>query len=61
MALSGTPSEQAIRQEVRDRVQQVISQLPPRDHELIVLKHLEELSAPEIAAVTMWLKPSAAC
>ena len=51
MATSASPSEQALRQEVRQRVQQAIGQLPPRDHEMIVLKHLEELSVPEIAAV----------
>ena len=51
MAISATPSEQALRQEVRDRVQQAIVQLPPGDHEVIVLKHLEELNVPEIAAV----------
>ena len=51
MAVSASPSEQALRQEVRNRVQQAIGQLPPRDHEMIVLKHLEELNVPEIAAV----------
>ena len=51
MAVSASPSEQALRQEVRNRVQQAIAQLPARDHEMIVLKHLEELSVPEIAAV----------
>jgi RNA polymerase sigma-70 factor (ECF subfamily) len=51
MAVSATPSEQALRQEVRNRVRQAIGQLPQRDHEMIVLKHLEELNVPEIAAV----------
>ena len=51
MAVSATPSQQALRQEVRARVRQAIGQLPPRDHEIIVLKHLEELEVPEIAAV----------
>jgi RNA polymerase sigma-70 factor (ECF subfamily) len=51
MALDATPSEQMLRQEVQDRVQQAILQLSPRDREVIVLKHLEELSVPEIAAV----------
>jgi len=51
MALGTTPSEQAIHGEMRDRVQQAIRQLPARDHEVIVLKHLEELNVPEIAAV----------
>ena len=51
MALEATPSEHALRQEVQDRVQQAILQLSARDREVIVLKHLEELSVPEIAAV----------
>ena len=51
MPVTATPSEQALRQEMRSRVQQAISQLPPRDHEIIVLKHLEELNVSEIAAV----------
>ncbi|TWU29760.1 sigma-70 family RNA polymerase sigma factor [Bythopirellula polymerisocia] len=51
LATGATASEQALRQEVRDRVQQALSALPPAAHEVIVLKHLEELSVPEIAAV----------
>jgi RNA polymerase sigma-70 factor (ECF subfamily) len=51
MAVGASPSEQALRQEVRGRVQMALAQLPPIDHEVIVLKHLEELSASEIAAV----------
>jgi RNA polymerase sigma-70 factor (ECF subfamily) len=50
-AATSTPSDQFIRSEMRARLQQSISQLPPRDHEVIVLRHLEELSFPEIAAV----------
>jgi len=46
-----SPSDEAIRREVRVRVQQAIAQLSSVDHEVIVLKHLEELSAKEIAAV----------
>jgi RNA polymerase sigma-70 factor (ECF subfamily) len=50
-AASATPSEMAVRQEVRSRVQHAMRQLSPGDYELIVLKHLEELSVPEIAAI----------
>jgi RNA polymerase sigma-70 factor (ECF subfamily) len=50
-AATSTPSEHVIRREVRARLQQAIAQLPPRDHEVIVLRHLEELSFPETAAV----------
>jgi RNA polymerase sigma-70 factor (ECF subfamily) len=51
MATSPTPSELAMRAEVRTRVLRALAELPPPDHELIVLKHLEELTVPEIAAV----------
>jgi RNA polymerase sigma-70 factor (ECF subfamily) len=51
MATSPTPSELVMRAEVRTRVLRALAELPPQDHELIVLKHLEELSVPEIAAV----------
>lgn len=51
LAVGASPSEQALRHEVRGRVQAAIAQLPPLDHEVIVLKHLEELSVAEIAAV----------
>jgi RNA polymerase sigma-70 factor (ECF subfamily) len=43
--------DQLIRDEMRNRVRLAISQLPPRDHEVIVLRHLEELSFAETAAV----------
>jgi RNA polymerase sigma-70 factor (ECF subfamily) len=48
---TSTPSDQLIRREVRARIQHAIAKLPPRDHEVIVLRHLEELSFPETAAV----------
>jgi RNA polymerase sigma-70 factor, ECF subfamily len=51
VAATGTPSDQLIRREMRARIQAAIGQLPPRDHEVIVLRHLEELSFPETAAV----------
>lgn len=51
LAISTTPSQAAIRREVNQRVRSAINQLAPRDHEVIVLKHLEELTVPEIAAV----------
>jgi RNA polymerase sigma-70 factor (ECF subfamily) len=46
-----SPSDQLIRREIRDRIRQAIAQLPGDDHEIIVLKHLEELSFQEVAAV----------
>ena len=51
MANGPTPSERALRHEMRDRVRQAIEDLPPNHHEVIVLKHLEELSVAEIAAI----------
>lgn len=46
-----TASEAIIRREIHDRLQQAIEELPPRDREVIVLRHLEELSFSETAAV----------
>ena len=46
-----SPSGRAIRGEERQRVQAALALLPPRDHEVLVLRHLEQLSPGEIAAV----------
>jgi RNA polymerase sigma-70 factor (ECF subfamily) len=51
LAATSTPSDQAVRSEIRHRVRQAIGQLPEVDREVIVLKHLEELSFLEAAAV----------
>jgi RNA polymerase sigma-70 factor, ECF subfamily len=51
LAQANTPSEQAVRREVSQRVREAINQLPPGDREVIALKHLEELSFQEAAAV----------
>jgi RNA polymerase sigma-70 factor (ECF subfamily) len=49
---SGTsPSEAIIRDELRRRVQAALDQLPARDRELLIMRHLEEMSAAEIGAV----------
>jgi RNA polymerase sigma-70 factor (ECF subfamily) len=50
-ATTSTPSDQLIRGEINARIQSAIDQLAPRDREIIVLRHLEELAFPEIAAV----------
>jgi RNA polymerase sigma-70 factor (ECF subfamily) len=50
-ATTGTPSDHLIRREVSARIREAIAQLPPLDREVIVLRHLEELSFPETAAV----------
>lgn len=52
LASSGTsPSKQLLRQEQRLRVQNALAQLPERDREVLVLRHLEQLSVAETAAV----------
>jgi RNA polymerase sigma-70 factor (ECF subfamily) len=48
---SASPSDQMIRREIHERVRQAIGRLPDDDHEIIVLKHLEELEFSEVAAV----------
>jgi RNA polymerase sigma-70 factor (ECF subfamily) len=46
-----TPSTRLQRQEMRSRVQTVLTLLAPRDREVLVLRHLEQMSMAEIAAV----------
>ena len=51
LAAASSPSEQLVRREMCERVRRAIAQLPEIDREVIVLKHLEELSFQEAAAV----------
>jgi RNA polymerase sigma-70 factor (ECF subfamily) len=51
LAETSTPSNQLLRHEIEQRVRQAIAQLPEIDREVIVLKHLEELSFEETAVV----------
>jgi RNA polymerase sigma-70 factor (ECF subfamily) len=46
-----SPSRRLIRDEVRRRVQSALDGLAPRDREILVMRHLEEMSAAEIAAI----------
>jgi RNA polymerase sigma-70 factor, ECF subfamily len=46
-----SPSGRAVRAEERERVRAALALLPPRDHEVLVLRHLEQLSPGEIGAV----------
>jgi RNA polymerase sigma-70 factor (ECF subfamily) len=46
-----SPSRRLIRKELRERVQSAMDQLNPRDRELLVMRHVEEMSAAEIGAL----------
>jgi RNA polymerase sigma-70 factor (ECF subfamily) len=46
-----SPSRQLLREELRERVQNALAKLKPRDREVLVLRHLEQLSTPETAEV----------
>jgi RNA polymerase sigma-70 factor (ECF subfamily) len=48
---SGTsPSRGLIRQEQRDQVRSALVELAPRDREILLMRHLEQMETPEIAA-----------
>lgn len=51
LATASSPSGQMLRQEVELRVREAIAALSPADREIVVLKHLEELSFQDIAIV----------
>jgi RNA polymerase sigma-70 factor (ECF subfamily) len=46
-----SPSRQLLREEQRARVRVALERLPARDREVLVLRHLEELSTADTAAV----------
>jgi RNA polymerase sigma-70 factor (ECF subfamily) len=46
-----SPSASLLRREVAQRVQAALQQLPERDREVLVLRHLEQLSTREVASV----------
>jgi RNA polymerase sigma-70 factor (ECF subfamily) len=46
-----SPSNRLLRDELRDRVQAALAQLPDRDREILVLRYVEQLSFSEIAEV----------
>jgi RNA polymerase sigma-70 factor, ECF subfamily len=46
-----SPTQQALRQEARERVRQALARLAERDGEVLVLRHLEGLTVAETAAV----------
>jgi RNA polymerase sigma-70 factor (ECF subfamily) len=51
LARQSSPSDRAIRRELRTRLQTALDQLGDRDREVLVLRHLEQLSTRETAAV----------
>jgi RNA polymerase sigma-70 factor (ECF subfamily) len=51
LAPGSSPSARLRREELFGRVQAALAQLPERDREVLVLRHLEQLSTAEIAAV----------
>jgi RNA polymerase sigma-70 factor (ECF subfamily) len=52
LVASGTsPSRRMVRKEIRERVRTAITQLPSSDREVVILRHLEQLSLREIAEV----------
>lgn len=54
-----TPSRAAMRQEVQDRLEQMLAKLDPLDREILALRHFEELSNLE-AAEELRITPAAA-
>jgi len=48
---ASSPSKRLARSEARARVRAALQQLPERDRELLVLRHLEQLTSREIAGV----------
>ena len=50
MASGTSPSDILIRKELRARVQTALMELPPGDREVLVMRHLEQMSVSEIAA-----------
>jgi RNA polymerase sigma-70 factor (ECF subfamily) len=49
LAKDANPSEAMMRTEVRQRVRDALEQLPAVDREVLVMRHLEQMSVSEIA------------
>jgi RNA polymerase sigma-70 factor (ECF subfamily) len=45
-----SPSNRVMRQELRDAVMEAVAELPDRDREVLLMRHVEKLSMAEIAA-----------
>jgi RNA polymerase sigma-70 factor (ECF subfamily) len=51
LARGSSPISQLVRAEQRHRVREALARLGPRDQDILVLRHLEQLSTAEMAAV----------
>jgi RNA polymerase sigma-70 factor (ECF subfamily) len=51
VAVGSAPSARMLRNELRLRVRSILTELAERDREVLVLRHLEQLSTREIAAI----------
>ncbi len=51
VASATSPSRRLLRDELRDRVRTALEALSPRDREILVMRHLEQLDNAEVAAV----------
>jgi len=51
LVAAGGPVQRVIQEELRERVRSALGGLPPRDREVLVLRHLDQLTTREIAAV----------
>jgi RNA polymerase sigma-70 factor (ECF subfamily) len=51
LAPDTSPSRRALRNELLERVRDALARLGPRDREVLVMRHLEQLSTAEVAAV----------
>jgi RNA polymerase sigma-70 factor, ECF subfamily len=52
LATGSSPSRNAIRKEIRERVRAALARLPEYNREVLIMRHLEQLSIQQIAALT---------
>lgn len=57
LAKPSTPCEKAMRVELRDRLTQVLEEIPDLDRDILVLRHFEQLTNQEVAE-TLKMNPS---
>lgn len=54
-----SPSKRMVRKEIRQRVREALQQAPTRDREVMILRHLEQLTLKEIATALGITEPAA--